>query len=150
MVELSFRGPCFAFAISLLSLTALCGCGKSDSQRVAVWGDVTWKGKPVPAGVVYFNPDAKKGNKGPQGFALIKGGHYDSRDEKSKGCVTGPLVAVVQGCSGNGISGSFPYGRPLFAPHEISLDVAVEGGQVDLAIPDSAKPYAVAPGSDPE
>jgi hypothetical protein len=117
---------------------------------VAVWGDVTWKGQPVPYGVVYFSPDTKKNNKGPQGFALIKEGHFDSRDAKSKGCVTGPLVAVVQGCTGEGRSSTFPYGKPLFASHELSLDVPAEGGQLDLTIPDSAKPYVLAPGSEVE
>jgi hypothetical protein len=137
-----------SIAIGVLSLAALGGCGKDDSGRVAVWGAVTWQGKPVPAGVVYFSPDAKKGNKGPQGFALIRDGHYDSRDAKSKGCVTGPLVAIVQGCTGEGRSGTFPYGRPLFASHELSLEVPAGGGQVDLTVPDTAKPYIADPGSE--
>jgi hypothetical protein len=140
----------FATLAAVLYLINSSGCGKGDSGRVAVWGNVTWKGQPVPAGVIYFSPDTKKGNKGPQGFALIKEGHYDSRDAKSKGCVTGPLVAVVQGCIGEGRSGTFPYGRPLFASHELALDVPVDGGQLDLTIPDSAKPYNVAAGTDVE
>jgi hypothetical protein len=150
MLHLNLRKSSVALAIMFLSIAAGSGCGRNDSQRVAVWGDVTWKGKPVPYGVVYFSPDTKKGNKGPQGFALIVEGHYDSRGAKSKGCVTGPLVAVVQGCSGEGISGTFPYGRPLFAAHELALDVPVEGGRLDLTIPDSAKPYHVAAGGDVE
>ncbi|MEX0642989.1 MAG: hypothetical protein WD468_09835 [Pirellulales bacterium] len=135
----------FTIAISIGSLTFLAssGCGNGSSQRVAVWGDVTWKGQPVPAGVIYFNPDKKKGNTGPQGFALIQDGHFDSRAEFSKGCVTGPLVALIQGCTGEGKSSNFPYGRPLLAPVELPLDVPAEGGQIDLTIPDSAAPATV-------
>lgn len=132
-----------AIAIVFLSLVFSSGCRDNDSQRVAVWGDVKWKGQPVPAGVIYFSPDTKKGNRGPQGFAIIKEGHFDSRDEFSKGCVTGPLVAVVQGCTGQGKSSNFPYGRPLFAPIEMPLEVPAEGGQMDLTIPDSATTSAV-------
>lgn len=150
MLSPRFGTSACAVAIACISLLAGSGCGKSDSQRVAVWGDVTWKGQPVPYGVVYFSPDTKKGNSGPQGFALIQDGRYDSRDAKSKGCVTGPLVAVVQGCSGEGRNGTFPYGQPLFAPHELTLEVPADGGQLDLRIPDSAKPYVVAPGSEVE
>ena len=150
MLNRNFGKSYLAIAIAFWSLAVFSSCGKNNSQRVAVWGDVTWKGKPVPSGVVYFSPDTKKGNRGPQGFALIKAGHYDTRAAKSKGCVTGPLVAVVQGCTGEGISGTFPYGRPLFAPHELSLDVPAEGGELDLVIPDSAKAAVIGPASEAE
>ena len=126
----------FASALSLLVLAS--GCNDNSAGRVAVWGNVTWKGQAVPKGVVYFSPDTKKGNKGPQGYALIKDGRFDTRDAMSKGCVTGSQVAIVHGCSGEGVNSRFPYGRNLFAPFEISLDVPAEGGQTDLIIPESA------------
>jgi hypothetical protein len=133
-----------------LSLALSSGCGKSGVNRVRVWGNVTWKGQPVPRGVVYFSPDTTKGNKGPQGFALIKDGHYDSRDPLSKGCVTGPQVAIVHGCDGQGIGPGSPYGHNLFAPYQMPLDVSAEGGQVDLTIPDSAPAAAAASSRDGE
>jgi hypothetical protein len=133
----------FFIGLAFLSATAAIGCGNGGAKRIAVWGDVTWKGHPVPRGIVYFGPDTKKGNKGPQGFALIKDGHYDSRDPLSKGCALGPQIAIVHGCDGRGISGTFPYGHPLFAPYEMPIDVSAEGGQVDLTIPASV-PAAVA------
>jgi hypothetical protein len=145
-----FRSFAAAVVIAFLLLAASSGCSNNGSQRVAVWGDVTWKDKPVPTGIVYFSPDTKKGNKGPQGFALIKNGHYDSRDARSKGCVTGPQVVIVQGCNGEGISGTFPYGRPLFASYEMPVEVSAEGGQMDLKIPDSVPPATAASGSDVE
>ena len=137
MVARGLHKSLFVTATALLAFVAIAGCGKKDSGRVAVWGEVTWKGRPVPMGVIYFSPDTKKGNRGPQGFALIKDGHYDSRDARSKGCVTGPQVVVVQGCNGLGVSGDFPYGRPLFASYEMPIEVAAEGGQMDLTVPDS-------------
>ena len=138
------KSPTFALAVALLLLAFSSGCSEKDTGRVAVWGDVTWKGQPVPSGVVYFSPDTKKGNKGPQGYALIKAGAYDSRGELSKGCVTGPVMVSIQGCDGQGIVPGKPYGRSLFASHETSLDIPAEGGQIDLTVPDSAAPPAAA------
>jgi hypothetical protein len=128
----------FLIAIAVASsLLVAAGCGKRGPERLPVYGSVTWKGQPVPAGVVYLMPDANKGGSGPSGFALIKNGQYDSNDEKSKGCLAGPHIATIQGCTGEGISGSYPYGAPLFTQCEIAIDIPPEGGQLDIVIPDS-------------
>ena len=50
------------------------GCGKSGPARFDLHGEVKYKGKPLPAGVLIFDPDAKRGNDGPQGYALVKDG----------------------------------------------------------------------------
>ena len=129
-----------AIASAVLALAASAGCGQSGVPRNAVWGSVTWKGQPVPRGVIYISPDTKKGNSGPQGYALIKDGHYDTRDKLSKGCSAGPQIAVVQGCDGQGIGPGRPYGNSLFVPFEIPIEVAPDGSQADLTIPDSVLP----------
>jgi hypothetical protein len=124
------------------ALACAAGCGSGATNRVAVWGNVTWKGAPVPSGIVYFSPDTKKGNSGPQGYALIKDGKFDTRDKLSKGCVTGAQVASVHGCDGQNPAPGRPYGSNLFAPFELAVEVAQAGGQMDLNVPDAAKPAA--------
>ena len=138
---------CALATLTLLLFNSI-GCSDNGPTRIAVWGDVTWKGQTVPSGVVYFGPDTSKGNKGPQGFALIKEGRYDTRYPLSKGCSTGPQIAVVHGCDGQGIGRGSPYGQNLFAPYEMPIDIPAEGGQVDIKIPDSAAPPGAA--SEPE
>src|SRR5204862_378695 len=76
--------------VGVLGLAAV-GCGES---RVEVSGEVTFDGKPVPAGRIYFNPDFTKGNDGPQGYADIKDGKFDTRN-KGKGACGGPTIAVI-------------------------------------------------------
>lgn len=129
-------------ATLIFALVTLTGCSENGPARTAIWGNVTWKGQPVPSGIVYFGPDSTKENKGPQGFALIKNGTFDTRGERSKGCMTGPHIATIQGADGQGITSGRPYGSSLFASYELKIDVPAEGGTIDLVVPDSAIPAA--------
>src|SRR5262245_25910696 len=66
-------------------------CSSKSSGRVDVWGTVTFKNKPVPAGLIVMNPDFSKGNDGPQGMAEIRDGRFDTRP-LDKGAPSGPVV----------------------------------------------------------
>ena len=56
-------------------MVLVAGC---DGDRVYhVQGTVSIGGTPVPAGVIWFDPDIQKGNtNGPQGYAQIKDGRF--------------------------------------------------------------------------
>jgi hypothetical protein len=58
---------------------ALTGCG-GGTQRIRISGQVTFQGKPVPYGNLVFEPDQSKGNRGPQGYAKIQDGRYDTNN----------------------------------------------------------------------
>ncbi|WP_442483198.1 hypothetical protein [Aeoliella sp. SH292] len=118
-------------------LVLMVGCNKPKSDRMTIEGAVTWKGQPVPAGRVYFTPDESKGGSGPQGYAMIVNGRYDTGEEKSKGCHVGPHFAEVHGFDGQGSEG---FGSPLFAPYSISIEVPADGGTIDLEVPADARP----------
>ena len=62
-----------------------------SSRSIELSGEATHGGKPIPAGRIYFTPDSAKGNNGPQGFAPIKDGRYDTRND-GHGAVAGPMV----------------------------------------------------------
>lgn len=50
---------CTIIGVALASL-AIAGCG--GIKRVPAEGNVTFDGKPLEGGILYFNPDASKGN----------------------------------------------------------------------------------------
>ena len=66
------------------------GCRDSGAGRFEVSGAVTYKGKPVPAGQVIFEPDPAKGNTGPQGYARMKDGKFKTLSKQ--GSVGGPVI----------------------------------------------------------
>jgi hypothetical protein len=64
-------------AICTLSLVSLAGCG-GGLKRVPVSGTVMLDGRPLDGGLLYFNPDASKGNTARVSCASrVRGGQYD-------------------------------------------------------------------------
>ena len=56
----------------LLLAASLAGMGCGGEPVVQVSGEITFNGKPVPAGRLWFNPDFSQGNDGPAGSAEIR------------------------------------------------------------------------------
>lgn len=107
---------CRGIALVLLFLTTIVGCEKS--HRAELSGTITFGGEPIPAGRIYFNPDLEKKNDGPQGWAEIKDGVYDTR-KNGLGFRGGPAVVVIQGFAG----GADGFGPPLFQEYKITVDL---------------------------
>jgi hypothetical protein len=116
-----------------LGLAAAAGCG-GGAGRYDVSGKVTFGGKPVPAGTVVFEPDAAKGNDGPQGFAPITGGTYDTA-RGGRGTVGGPHRVTVLGCDGVRVTETSPQGKPLFDPYVTAADLPRATTTVDFDVP---------------
>lgn len=68
-------------AVLLIGFAAsIAGCGNSDGPvRYRMAGNVSFDGKPVPFGVIIFDP--ADGNSGPQAAATIVNGKYDTTFE---------------------------------------------------------------------
>lgn len=122
------RGP---VALSVVLLAA--GCG--GPSRAHVSGAVTWKGRPVLAGEVIFEPDPARGNAGPQVIAAIKDGRYAT--PPGRGSVTGPVTVTVRGF--DGVPSDHPLGRPLFPDYTSPRELAAGSSGLDLAVPDDLK-----------
>lgn len=103
-----------------LGLACVAGCGDAI-VRTQVSGAVIYDGQAVPVGRIYFNPDASKQNDGPQGYADIKDGRYDTR-LSGKAPVPGALLVRVEGFDGQPEEGR-PIGQALFI-YETALDLA--------------------------
>ncbi len=115
------------------ALLSLAGCGAEGPTRYRLSGQVLANGQPVPAGVIFFDPDAMKGNQGPQGYAYIKDGRYDTGIQGA-GTVGGHLIARVQGFDGQP-GAELPLGKMIYGEHEISIEVPLEDATHDFDLP---------------
>ena len=77
-----------------------------------------------------------QGNDGPQGFAEIHDGRFDTRTP-AKGAPSGAVVLVIDGFDGVAQPDA-PNGRPLFAGDKVRLDLPKQPTQQTIDVPDSA------------
>jgi hypothetical protein len=134
----SLSGLLFAVGCGLLF-----GCSRTEPSLFHVSGTVTFDGKPVVAGRVDFFPDVVQGNDGPQGFALIKDGRFDTR-QGGQGHAGGPMVIRIEGFDGQSDNPRH-FGSPIFKPYEIQRDLPKEPGEQTFEVPASAAQDFVAP-----
>lgn len=124
--------------ISGLALVGLLsGCGQDTGpQRYEVSGTVTYEGKPVLKGFVYFSPDTEQNNKGPGGGAAIDQGKF--KTEPGKGVVGGAHVIRVVGYDGVAavVEGEqLADGKPLFTPYFMKVDFPKKAHVLDITVP---------------
>jgi len=123
-------------AVLLTGCLPLAGCG-DRSGRFNVSGKVTFDGKPIPAGRIYFDPDGSKGNRGLQGSAEIKDGQYDTARSR-KGTTGGPVIVRIEGADGVRTDDDHPNGKPLFPTYETTAELPKEPTTKDFDVPASA------------
>lgn len=125
-----------ALALFAIGSLVVAGCNNGP-KRVEVSGDVSFDGKPLPAGRIFFNPDFTKGNDGPQGYAEIKNGKYNTRSS-GKGACGGATVVKIEGYeAGAGDKPGF-VGAKLFNEYETKLDLPLETCTRNFDVPASA------------
>ncbi|CAN5577931.1 hypothetical protein BH11PLA2_BH11PLA2_49320 [soil metagenome] len=121
-------------AFGLMALAFLVtGCGDGSPKVYTVKGAVTYNGKPLPKGVIYFNPDPRKGNDGPQGHALIIDGQYTTEGPMGKGVVGGSFVVRIEGFDGKPGS-ELPMGKPIFTDYTETRDFAAAAQEQNFEI----------------
>ncbi|WP_207394469.1 hypothetical protein [Bremerella alba] len=141
MPQISYSLGFLIFTITLLA--SLTGCNGSNESATAfhVRGQVQFEGNPLPAGRIYFTPDASLGNQGPQGTATIEDGMYDTEDSRF-GIVGGPYIVRIDGYDGvqpsDDEDGLFPDGQVIFRDYEVKLEFPQADHVADLDVPASA------------
>ena len=123
-------GGCGIVAIAL----AVVGCGGGSVSRVEVSGSATFGGRPIPGGRIYFTPDSKKGNDGPQGFAEIKNGKFDTHDG-GRGAVAGAMIVQIAGNDGSLGEGK---GMPLFDDYSLPAEISSASSPMAFEVPANA------------
>lgn len=124
-------GGCAAVFVAAVAV----GCSGGDGPtRYRLSGEATFDGAPIPFGDVVFTPDGAKQNSGPQGFANIRDGKYDTSGTDGKGIAGGPTIVRVTGLSG-------PDGK-LICEYEWTVDLPRQDGTFKLEVPKAgaAKP----------
>ncbi len=116
---------------------SIAGCKDDGPPRFDVSGTITFDNQPIAAGVIFFDPDVSKGNDGPQGFAHIKDGRYDTRTG-GRGIIGGPHIVRIQGFDGKP-GNELPLGEKIFNEHQIAVDLPKETTTKDFQVPLSAK-----------
>jgi hypothetical protein len=123
----------------ILCLALFCGgCGPGDGpETFHLSGNVTYRGQPLPAGVMVFEPDAQKGNDGPGGFAECRNGKYDTRSS-DRGVIGGPYIVRIDGFDGIAAN-ELPMGRTLFTNFETKIELPKADSTYDFVVPDGAR-----------
>jgi hypothetical protein len=99
---------------------------------------VTYDGKPVPQGTVFFVPDAAQDNHGPGAKATIKDGAYQT---ERRAVVGGPYVISVVGSDATG--------KSLFTGHTEKVDLPKGSATQDIKIPAQSPPQPLNPAPKP-
>jgi len=114
------------WAIALLGLGCLAGCGSDLSE---VTGTVEYNGKPLPRGVIWFDPAPDHPDRPPQGFAYITDGKFTSM-ENGRGVRSGAYTVRVEGFDGKP-GNELPLGKPLFTKFQTKQDLPA-GSKIEL------------------
>ncbi|UUO06582.1 hypothetical protein M4951_24970 [Blastopirellula sp. J2-11] len=120
-------------AAVLVASLLLSGCQHEEISRHRISGTVTYHGKPVPAGAIFFEPDASQGNSGAPSYAQIKDGKFDTAAD-GIGFIGGPHLVTIEAFDGKVTNGYAPQGAPLtkgknyvkkfdFAQGDVELDI---------------------------
>lgn len=133
--SIGFVRPGFDTVLLLMLAVAAAGCG-GGQREYELSGLVTYQGKPVPAGHIVFEPDRSKGNKGATGFAKIKAGKFDTRQEDGKGTIGGPHLVRILGLDGVA-RGELINGSPIFPEFTTAADLPKENASKDFEVPRS-------------
>jgi hypothetical protein len=116
----------------LLAALVLAGCGTGDEVLYDVSGTATFDGKPIPKGVIFFDPDPTKGGAGGQGFANIWDGKYTTA-EKGRGVRGGAYIIRLVGFDGK-TGQEAPFGDFLFPEHQEAKELPKANSTLDFAI----------------
>jgi hypothetical protein len=121
--------PSAAVWLAILGLASLLGCGPQEEKLHRVSGSVTFGGKPIPKGLIFFDPTTD----GPQGFANIVEGKYDTA-EQGGGVRGGTYNVRVNGFTGVEAPEA-PFGQALFPEYNGTTELPAEDSTYNLDIP---------------
>lgn len=123
------KPACKRLLLMTILWLAILGCS-AEVPTFPIEGMVTFKGKALPKGEIYFDPDISI--KGPQGRALISEGKFSTKDINS-GIVPGKYIIRIHGFDGKPREEA-PMGKALFPTYELPMEL-VAGKPLTIEVP---------------
>jgi hypothetical protein len=114
--------------LTVCGLAIAPGCTKEE-KLFRVSGTITHNGKPVPKGVIHFDPKSE----GTSGFASIADGKYDTLVDKS-GVRAGAYEIRINGFDGKPV-GEAPFGQAVFPEYTGTKEFPPEDSVFDVEVP---------------
>jgi hypothetical protein len=118
--------------VGLVLCSVIGGCSEGE-KLYNVSGTVTYDGKPIAKGLIFFDPVATKGTGGGQGFANIIDGRYNTA-EMGQGVRGGSYDVRVNGFDGKEANDA-PFGQALFPEYTGTADLPMADSTYDLEVP---------------
>jgi hypothetical protein len=132
MMPQQLRNPVLgALALCL----ALCGCAGDGLERHQIKGKVTFGGKPVESGAIFFEPTLSAGRIAPTVYLPVRGGAYDTG---VKGPVSGKYRVIVGGidaASKRVDDDGITHTSRLFEDHVFEVDIPPPNNTLDVDVP---------------
>ena len=126
------RSFCSA-AAALAGAALLASCGPRE-QLYDVSGTITFEGKPIPKGLIFFDPSTAKGTPGTQGYANIENGKFDTAlPGKGKGIRGGTYQIRISGFDGKEAPEA-PFGKFLFPEHQLTKELPAQKQTFDYDV----------------
>ena len=132
----------WAIPVALIGLSGMyaCGCGTGEIKRYNISGNVTYNGKPVPAGTIAFEPVGRDIS---PGFATIKDGKYDTA-ENGVGQIGGEQVVRITGdarspVDPNSFQADSYVAKELFPKFQMNAKLPKRRSTQDFEVPRATK-----------
>jgi hypothetical protein len=127
---------CFCWLIIACLVSA--GCGRGDSlKRYRVKGTVTFEGKPVEFGAIFFEPTESVGKLAPTVYLPVRNGKYDANGE---GPVAGTYRVIVGGqdqSKRHVDSDGVTHIQQLFQDYKFDVEIPPPNNTLDVDVPTS-------------
>lgn len=118
------------------TVVLLAGCS-SGPVLYNISGTVEYNGIPVPAGQIFFEADVTRKNDGPQGFAQVRDGKFDTA-QNGRGVLGGPYLIRIVGFDGKPAP-EMPFGQILFRDYEERHDLPKKTQEMHFKVPAKGK-----------
>jgi hypothetical protein len=122
-----------SFLVLCLMFSCWVGCGPSAPPRYHLSGTITFNGQPIPKGAILFDPDLATGHDGPQGFANIENGQFDTK-KGGVGHCGGKVMLRIHGGDGTAVP-ELPFGNALFSETMVPLELPLNDDVRDFKLP---------------
>ncbi len=87
----------------------------------------------MPKGNIFFEPDTAQGNSGPQVFADIVNGEFDTATSGGTGGYGGAYIIRIQGYDGV-VGEDSPFGLALFPEYSMKMELPNEDKRLEFVV----------------